>query len=178
MNWFDEVFLPNLFEQIGTNNKKWLTIKQTTICLQNMERHVVLYDQDGYGDRKYKSYYFTYSWNDREVELNYSKKNSCGCISFSYNSEERKEAEERQKEELIQQKMQSIERMYKRRNDRYQKTKADFQKELQYHQDELKYWTSEEPLQDGFTKKDCQEEVEYAIKNINFYEKELQFYIY
>lgn len=97
MKWFDDVFLPSLFERSGVNNRLWLTRAQTNICVSNMVRHDVRYDADGYGT-KHSASYFSYRWRGRDVRLLYSKKNGCGAIEFYMNEQEsdarRKEAED------------------------------------------------------------------------------------
>lgn len=44
MSWFDDTFLPSLFERFGRETH-WLTRKQTAICTRYMERHTVMVDQ-------------------------------------------------------------------------------------------------------------------------------------
>lgn len=85
--WFNETFLPSIFEKIGAGKRKWLTARQTMICTDNMQKSTVRYDSDGYGTM-YNHDNYSYNWNGREVHLSYSKKNGCGCIEFGYNAEE------------------------------------------------------------------------------------------
>ena len=85
--WFNETFLPSIFEKVGAGNQKWLTARQTMICTDNMQKATVRYDADGYGTMHSHDNY-SCKWNGRDVNLYYSKKNGCGCIEFGYNAEE------------------------------------------------------------------------------------------
>ena len=85
--WFNETFLPSIFEKVGAGNQKWLTARQTMICTDNMQKATVRYDSDGYGTMCNHDNY-SCKWNGRDVNLSYSKKNACGCIEFGYNAEE------------------------------------------------------------------------------------------
>lgn len=85
--WFNETFMPSIFEKIGAGKQKWLTVRQTMICTDNMQKRTVRYDADGYGTMHNHDNY-SCKWNGRDVYLSYSKKNGCGCIEFGYNAEE------------------------------------------------------------------------------------------
>ena len=85
--WFNEIFLPSIFEKVGAGKQKWLTARQTMICTDNMQKTTVRYDSDGYGTMCNHDNY-SCKWNGRDVHLSYSKKNGCGCIEFGYNAEE------------------------------------------------------------------------------------------
>ena len=85
--WFNVTFLPSIFEKIGAGNQKWLTVRQTMICTDNMQKSTVRYDADGYGTMHNHDNY-SCKWDGRDVYLSYSKKNGCGCIEFGYNAEE------------------------------------------------------------------------------------------
>lgn len=85
--WFNETFLPSIFEKVGAGKSKWLTARQTMICTENMQKSTVRYDADGYGTMRNHDNY-SGKWNGRDVQLSYSKKNGCGCIEFGYNAEE------------------------------------------------------------------------------------------
>ena len=91
--WFNEVFLPSLFEYVkktvGLCKNCKISDKQFNICRQNMEE-VKCYDSDY---RKSYSYY-NYMWNDRNVIVTRHNNN---YISFSFNSAEAAQA--RQEEE-------------------------------------------------------------------------------
>jgi hypothetical protein len=85
--WFGDVFLQSIFDNVGAGKQKWLSAKQTAICVSNMRRTVVRYDSDGYG-KMYNHENYDCTWNGRYVHMWYSKKNGCGCIEFGYNEEE------------------------------------------------------------------------------------------
>lgn len=57
------------------------------VCTENMVRHQVRYDADGYGTMHTHDNY-TCEWEGRTVNLSYSKKNGCGCIEFGFNATE------------------------------------------------------------------------------------------
>ena len=86
--WLNETFLPSIFERCEVGKEKWLSQKQTAICVQNMARQQVRFDADGYGTM-WKHDNYICDWNGRSVFLSYSKKNGCGCITFGYSEEER-----------------------------------------------------------------------------------------
>lgn len=96
--WFNETFLPSLFEQCkkAGNSQKWLSQKQTAICTDYMEKEIISFS-DGFGS--YHRIIYHYFWNDRKISLAYSKKNGCAVISFSPTKEEQKQAEAARKEE-------------------------------------------------------------------------------
>ena len=85
--WFCETFLPSIFERCEAGKERWLSRKQTAICVQNMERHQVRFDSDGYGTMWNHDNY-TCEWDGRNVLLSYSKKNGCGSITFGLSAEE------------------------------------------------------------------------------------------
>lgn len=85
--WFEKVFLVSLFEVAG-HNEKWLTAKQTAVCVQYMDCHTVR-TENRYGFNNHDNY--CYNWNGRQVILSYSKKNGCGTIWFGYNESEKKQ---------------------------------------------------------------------------------------
>lgn len=85
--WFDKVFLPSLFKT-AEHKEKWLTAKQTAVCVQYMNRHTVRIE-NCYGFSNHDNY--IYEWNERQVWLSYSKKNGCGTIWFGYNQAEQKQ---------------------------------------------------------------------------------------
>lgn len=88
--WFAETFLPSLFARCGAEESMWLSVKQTNICLDNMEKHISRYQGDSIGTM-YNHNWYSCEWQGREVILNYSKLNGCGCIKFGFNAEEMKE---------------------------------------------------------------------------------------
>lgn len=80
MKWFEDTFLKSIFEKQGENVSRWLSAKQTAICTQYMECQTVICS-DGFYTFTHNNYY--YSWNGYQVTLFYSKKNSCGKITFT-----------------------------------------------------------------------------------------------
>lgn len=94
MGWFENTFLKSIFEKQGENVGRWLSAKQTAICTQYMERQTVAYS-DGFDTFTHNNYY--YSWNGYQVTLFYSKKNSCGKITFTATGRETRPARLEQK---------------------------------------------------------------------------------
>lgn len=87
MKWFEDVFLSSLYERFGLNGG-WLSQKQTSICVQNMECQPIRFMFNSTGDMGNHLNYVTI-WNGRKVILSYSKLNGCGCIRFEGNAEEK-----------------------------------------------------------------------------------------
>ena len=133
MSWFDDTFLPSLFERFGRETR-WLTRKQTAICTQNMEQHTVMVGQFQ-GDRA-RHHYYTKEWRGRTVTLNYSKLNGCGTISFGSTEQERIELAARQEVEKKERELKSLKRLRERRFD-------VFLKRLEQARDSVKYWEDE-----------------------------------
>lgn len=90
--WFDTVFLPSIYERVKERGGGaiWLTVKQTSVCIANMESHSACYSTSVPAERT-NSLYYTHEWQGRGVRLDYSKKNGCGCISFGITDEEYRE---------------------------------------------------------------------------------------
>lgn len=88
--WFVETFLPSLFARCGAEKNLWLSVKQTNICLDNMDRHTSSYQGDQIGTQYHHNWY-SCMWDGRKVTLDYSKLNGCGCIKFGFNAEEMEE---------------------------------------------------------------------------------------
>lgn len=74
--WFDEKFIPSLYKKAGEKNEMWLTVKQTNVCLENMNVFTIT---DEFG---FKHKLASYEWDERAVKLFFSKKNGCGKILF------------------------------------------------------------------------------------------------
>lgn len=110
MSWFYDTFLPSLLERAGTNKGLWLSRKQTAICIERMEQHTVRTPQFQ-GDYCSHNYY-TMEWNGRHVNLNYSKLNGCGQITFGFTAAEAEEASRRHAEEA---RRETAERMERKR---------------------------------------------------------------
>ena len=115
MSWFDDTFLPSLFERFGRETH-WLTRKQTAICTRYMERHTVMVDQFQ-GDRT-RHHYYTREWRGRIVTLNYSKLNGCGTISFGSTEQERADLAKRREVERTERELRSLRRLRERHPER------------------------------------------------------------
>lgn len=91
--WFDEVFLPSLFEYaqktVGLCKNCKISDKQFNICRQNMEE-VKCYDSD----YRVNYSYYNYIWNDRQVTVS---RHNDAYINFSLSTTE--DAQARQEEE-------------------------------------------------------------------------------
>lgn len=109
--WFNDVFLPSIFERCGACKSLWLSQKQTAVCVDNMQKRVCTESDGVY---TYRHYNFVCEWRGRSVVLSYSKKNGCGSISFGMSEEERKQAEKEREEEKKQLELKTIERAKKR----------------------------------------------------------------
>lgn len=155
-NWFNDVFLPSLFERAEPLKSIYLTQKQTAVCVRNMEYHCI---KDCNGSHEW----YTCTWRGRSVELSYSKKNQCGSIRFGRDAEEQEAADKKameeqkaQKEELFQIKLESIRSGNQRTIDavlrRYQllkERKADMMQDIAdgfYTEQEDVYVKNEEEL--------------------------------
>ena len=139
--WFAETFLPSLFERAGTNLTLWLTQKQTAVCVENMEKHVVR-TLESQGNST-SHLWFSCEWNGRAVRLNYSKLNKCGTIEFSFSAEELAASEEKNKKERERIENERIERI-KRRPERLAKVISDIKKEIEEYEEKLS-WNDNEP---------------------------------
>lgn len=141
--WFSDIFLKSIFDQCGGPCRgKWLSQKQTAVCVSNMEQKTMRFDADGYGSVCTHLYY-TCKWEGRNVTLQYSKKNSCGQIEFGPNAAEAAEAEQARSLERARLKTEIAERA-KRNPERLALRIADIEKRL-------KIWaeTYEMDMEDG-----------------------------
>lgn len=134
MSWFDDTFLPSLFERFGRETH-WLTRKQTAICTRYMERHTVMVDQFQ-GDWT-RHHYYTKEWRGRIVTLNYSKLNGCGTISFGSTEQERADLAKRQEVERTERELRSLRRLRERRPDRFLKQLEDARNAVKYWEEEI-----------------------------------------
>lgn len=141
--WFDDTFLPSIFGGIGVNREKWLTAKQTAICTQYMQRHTAQIETAD-GHQNHDNY--TYTWNEREVWLSYSKKNGCGTIWFGYNAEEQAKADEQNRINRLNQIAESARIRLKKHPDKYAKRVEKLKNEISYWQDEIDESVSEGDL--------------------------------
>lgn len=146
-NWFDDVFLTSLFEKAEPLKPFWLTQKQTSVCIRNMEYHCT---KDCNGSHEW----YTWTWAGRTIELSYSKKNQCGSIVFGRNAEEQAEAdkqaeEERkeQKNELFGAKVESIQNGTQRTIERTLKRYNQLKEDLESMQEDIAdgFYTEDEP---------------------------------
>ena len=130
--WFDEVFLPSLFEyaqkSVGMCNNCKISDKQFNICRQNMEE-VKCYDSDY---RKSYSYY-NYIWDDRNVIVTRHNNN---YISFSFNSAEAAQTRQEEEQAREAEKMAILEHI-KQNPERLEKSLANKLAKLEKLQNEL-----------------------------------------
>ena len=130
--WFDEVFLPSLFEYVqktvGLCKNCKISDKQFNICRQNMEEHNS-YDVS-YGT---PHTYYSYVWNDRNVIVTRHNNN---YISFSFNSAETAQARKEEDAERQAEKMAMLERI-KQNPERLEKSLAKKLAKLEKLQNEL-----------------------------------------
>lgn len=143
--WFSDIFLKSIFDQCGGPCRgKWLSQKQTAVCVSNMEQKTMRFDADGYGSMCTHLYY-TCKWEGRNVTLQYSKKNSCGQIEFGPNAAEAAEAEQARSLERARIEAERVERL-KRNPERLALKIADINQRI-------KSWSEdyEMDLEDGET---------------------------
>ena len=139
--WFTETFLPSLFERAGTNHPLWLTQKQTAVCAENMEKHVVMTLE--FQVNRASHLWFSCEWNGRTVRMIYSKLNKCGTIEFSFSAEELAANEVKNKKERERIENERVERI-KRHPERLVKVIGDIKKEIEDYEDKLT-WNDNEP---------------------------------
>lgn len=159
--WFDEVFLLSLFERFGTY-PKWLSAKQTAICIKNMECHVV---QRGPHPMDGAHLNYSATWQGRPVYLFYSKKNGCGEITFGLTEEEAEKLGREWREQKEKQKEESRNRA-KQNPERCQKHITALVRKIEDCTDYL-----QEAIQDN-----DQEEIEFYKEEIAETKKELEFW--
>lgn len=139
--WFTETFLPSLFERAGTCKTMWLTQKQTAVCVENMEKHVVRTLE--FQGNSTSHLWFSCEWNGRTVRMNYSKLNKCGTIEFSFSAEELAAGKEKNKKERERLENESVERI-KRHPQTLKKTVDILEKEIEVYEEKLT-WDDNEP---------------------------------
>ena len=141
--WFDEVFLPSIFEYaqktVGLCKNCKISDKQFNICRQNMEE-VKCYDSDY---RKSYSYY-NYMWNDRNVIVTRHNDN---YISFSLNSaeseqarqeeEKAREAEKLKRLEHIKQNPERLKKSISKKLEKLEKLQKELQEALDDEEDDI-----------------------------------------
>ena len=130
--WFDEVFLPSLFEyaqkSVGMCKNCKISDKQFNICRQNMEE-VKCYESD----YRINYSYYSYKWNDRQVIVTRHNNN---YISFSFNSAEAAQARQEEEAERQAEKMAMLKRI-KQNPERLEKSLANKLAKLEKLQNEL-----------------------------------------
>lgn len=130
--WFDEVFLPSLFEYaektVGLHKNCKISDKQFYVCCQNMEEHNS-YDVS-YGT---PHTYYSYVWNDRNVIVTRHNNN---YISFSANSAETAQARQEEEAEKQAEKIAMYNRI-KQNPERLEKSLAKKFAKLEKLQNEL-----------------------------------------
>lgn len=161
--WFSNVFLLSIFEEVGAGKQKWLSVKQTAICTDNMNRNTIRYDADGYGTMRNHDNY-SCEWNGRKVFLWYSKKNGCGCIEFGYNAEEQAILRAEAEEERARIKKERIERI-KRNPERLAKKIDKLKKKI--NRAEAEYQMNVADGEEEFAKQDLAyiEELKAELRN-------------
>ncbi len=165
MSWFDDTFLPSLFQRIGPGRARWLTVKQTAICCQYMEPHSV--KTNGYQGYSTTHIYYTYVWDGREVVLQYSKKNGCGTIQFYMNKAEQeaarisremeKAAEEAAKIQRIRSDPARLEKWVAKLTERLHNLECDLEHEQHALADMLRNPENEDPRNIQDCIQDCKE---------------------
>lgn len=131
--WFNEIFMPSIFQRAGVGKSMWLSQKQTAICTENMKKETAVFSDGIY---TYKHLNYSCVWNGRKVNLSYSKKNGCGSIIFGLNDEEQKRQEDERKEEKKRLELDSIERA-KRHPERLEKRIATLRAQEKIFLEEL-----------------------------------------
>lgn len=146
MEWFKNTFLQSLFDRIGINNDRWLTVKQTAICTRYMEKNTITFS-NGFTNCNHDNYFV--EWNGRQVYLSYSKKNGCGLIRFGLTEDEKAENSRKAKLERIEIIRERASRTYRKHPERYH----DYINKLSRRIDDIKQ-TIEEEQEDGATQED------------------------
>lgn len=155
--WFYNVFLPSLFDRTGANNQTWLSAKQTAICTDNMQVGISRRETaDGFQNHKF----YSTTWNGRNVRLDYSSLNGCGCIVFSYNKEEQEKANEEAKQESNAKKTERIKRLFVKHPEKYQEKLEKMRLELE----EMKADNAED-IQDGLITKEEADRIEKELQD-------------
>ena len=140
--WFDEAFLPSLFEYalktVGLCKNCKISDKQFNICRQNMDE-VNCFDSD----YRVNYSYYSYKWNDRNVIVTRHNNN---YISFSFNSAEtvqaRQEEEQTRKAEKlailehIKQNPERLEKSLANKFSKLEKLKKELSEALDHEEDD------------------------------------------
>lgn len=135
MKWFDDVFLRSLFDQTGTNRDRWITAKQTAICIKYMQRSTA-HIETASGTYKHDNYY--YQWEGREIFLSYSKLNGCSTINFSLTPSETAAENEKYKAEKLQQTKDRARSRYTRHPERHVEYIRKLESKINSYREEIK----------------------------------------
>ena len=131
--WFDEVFLPSLFEYaqktVGLCKNCKISPKQYAICIDNMDA------VNCYNDYRASYTYYRCAWNDRKVTV---IRHKSAYINFSLSTAEAAQARQEEEQARQAEKMAMLERI-KRNPERLEKSLARKRANL----DELKAKLSE-----------------------------------
>lgn len=119
----------------------WLTQKQTAVCADNMEKHIIRTIEFQVDSTSHL--WFSCEWNGRTVRLNYSKLNKCGNIEFSFSEEELAANREKTKKERERIENERIERI-KINPERLKKHVDILEKEIEEYEEKLS-WDDNEP---------------------------------
>lgn len=161
--WFDEVFLPSLFEYaqkiVGLCKNCKISDKQFNICRQNMEE-VKCYDSD----YRVNYSYYSYMWNDRQIIVTHHNNN---YISFSFNSAEVAQARQEEEQARETEKLAMLERI-KQNPERLEKSLAKKLAKLEKLKNELSEALDDEEeadiidsIKDDISK--LQEDIDYLM---------------
>ena len=130
--WFDEVFLPSLFEYaqktVGLCKNCKISDKQFDICRQNMDE-VNCFDSD----YRVNYSYYSYMWNDRQVTVS---RHNDAYINFSLSTAETAQARQEEEVEREAERIAMLERI-KQNPERLEKSLAKKLTKLEKLQNEL-----------------------------------------
>lgn len=159
--WFDEIFLPSLFEYakktVGLCKNCKINDKQFNICRQNMEE-VKCYDSD----YRVNYSYYNYKWNDRNIIVTRHNNN---YISFSLNSAETVQARQEEEAERQAEKMAMFNRI-KQNPERLEKSLANKLVKLEKLKNELSEAIDDEEEADIIDS--IKDDIAKLQKDINF----------
>jgi len=136
MKWFEDVFLADVFSRAGVNNGVWLSRKQTQICIMHMREHQSF---PASIDGQYRHIYYTCHYDGRDVRLDYSKANGCGCIKLGYSNAELRAAKKRSMDEEQRQYDELIRFLAEKRPDRLDKKISGLFDRIQEWEEEIQY---------------------------------------
>lgn len=85
--WFDDTFLPSLFERAGSKRMLWITYKQYNVCKNHMTSERYSIDTPLYGVFA-SGFRLQYLWNGRRVTV-YQAPNGAAQIYFGQDEAEK-----------------------------------------------------------------------------------------